>query len=113
MSSDVTKRYDRRPSVATVPICCAGCRRLFQPKRSDALTCSVRCRVAAWRRARRDAAASVQPDAPPTAEVPRGRGITGDPDELGGWRRVPGGRVIPPAESRNTFFVDPDALRRL
>jgi hypothetical protein len=36
-----------------------------------------------------------------------------EPEDLDGWRRVPGGYVIPPPDSRNTIFIDPDALRRL
>lgn len=85
---------------------CAGCRRVFQPSRSDALTCSVRCRVRVWRRSRRaDAAAPVQPDAPRT---PRG-----EPEDLHGWRRLPGGFYAPPADPRSTISIDPNELRRL
>jgi hypothetical protein len=88
------------------PIRCAGCQRLFQPKRSDALTCSVRCRVAAWRR-RHDTRVPVQPDQPVSAAVAT------EPEDLDGWRRVPGGYVIPPADPRLTVFVEQDTLRRL
>jgi len=94
--------------MTTAPIRCAGCQRLFEPKRSDALTCSVRCRVSVWRR-RHDTTVSVSTavDTPPAREAPPSR------EELDGWRRVPGGYVIPPADPRNTLFIDPDALRRL
>lgn len=91
----------------TTPIRCAGCQRCFEPRRSDALTCSVRCRVAAWRR-RHDATVSVSAavDTSAVREAP-------SHEELDGWRRVPGGYVIPPADPRNTYFVDPDELRRI
>lgn len=96
------------------PLRCAVCSRTFTSRRSDATFCSVRCRVASWRRSQRDSTAPAKSDAPPTAETPRTRGITADTDELeDGWRRVPGGRVIPPAEPRNSFFVDQNDLRRL
>jgi hypothetical protein len=91
---------------------CAGCQRPFTPSRSDALTCSVRCRVAAWRR-RHDTTAPVQPDQPVASVLPIGSNLATEPEDLDGWRRVPGGYVVPPRTSRNTFFVDPDALRRL
>lgn len=84
---------------------CAGCQRPFTPSRSDALTCSVRCRVAVWRR--RHDTPPVRPD-PPVSTI-----VDTEPEDLDGWRRVPGGYVIPPPDSRNTIFIDPDALRRL
>lgn len=93
------------------PIRCAGCGRVFQPRRSDALTCSVRCRVAAWRRSRRDVAASVQPDKPPAA-IPIGVGPRDEPEDLHGWRRIPGGYVVPPANPRFTVNVNDNQLRR-
>jgi hypothetical protein len=65
-------------------------------------------------RSQRDSTAPAKSDAPPTAETPRTRGITADTDELeNGWRRLPGGYVIPPPDPRLTAFVDPEELRRL
>jgi hypothetical protein len=100
MTPGVTRRYDRRPSVTTPTIRCAWCQRLFQPKRSDALTCSVRCRVAAWRR--RHDTAPVQPDPPVSAAV------NTEPVELpAGWRRM-GGYLVPPPDPRFTITIYPD-----
>jgi hypothetical protein len=68
--------------------------------------------VAAWRR-RHDTTAPVQPDPPVASVLPMGSNLATEPEDLDGWRRVPGGYVIPPPDSRNTIFIDPDALRRL
>lgn len=71
---------------------CQRCGRPFTARRSDARFCSRSCR----RRSEALTPSAIPADA-----------------ELGGWRRVPGGYVIPPPDSRNTIFIDPDALRRL
>ena len=71
---------------------CQRCGRPFTARRSDARFCSRSCR-------RRSEALT------PSA-------IPAEPEDLDGWRRVPGGYVIPPPDPRNTFFIDPDALRR-
>jgi len=71
---------------------CHHCGRSFTAKRSDAIGCSRSCR----RQLAKTASA-----APPTPAA-----LTADADELGGWRRVPGGYVIPPADPRLTFRVD-------
>ena len=83
---------------------CRHCGRTFTTKRSDAIGCSRSCRRHLEKAARAPtSAAAVSPmgDIPAAAELEDG------------WRRVPGGYVIPPADPRNTFFVDPDELRRL
>jgi len=86
--------------MTATPIRCAGCQRLFQPKRSDAFTCSVRCRVAEWRR--RHDAPPVEPDQPVSAAVDT------EPDELPpGWRRM-GGYILPPRDPRFTITIYPD-----
>jgi hypothetical protein len=78
---------------------CRHCGKTFTARRRDAIGCSRSCRRHLSKTAR---------DAAPIAVAP-----TADTDELNGWRRVPGGYVIPAADPRNTFFIDPDALRRL
>jgi hypothetical protein len=77
---------------------CRHCGRSFTARRSDAIGCSRSCR--------RHLAKAAQGAAPAPAAPP------GAPDELDGWRRA-GRYVIPPPDSRHTFFVDPDAIRRL
>jgi hypothetical protein len=72
---------------------CQRCGRSFTARRSDARFCSRSCR-------RRLEALTPSP-------------IPAETEELDGWRRVPGGGIIPPADSRLTVFVDHDALRRL
>jgi hypothetical protein len=67
--------------------------------------------VAAWRR-RHDTTAPVQPDQPVASVLPIGSNLATEPEDLDGWRRA-GRYVIPPPDSRHTFFVDPDAIRRL
>ena len=83
---------------------CAGCQRPFTPSRSDALTCSVRCRVAVWRRSR-DSTAPAKSDAPPT-EHRHANGVT-SPEDLHGWRRI-GGYLIPPPDECYTITILPD-----
>jgi hypothetical protein len=68
----------------------AGCGRPFSSRRSDALYCSRRCR--------RDKSPATLA-APPMDEAPAA--VVGD--DLDGWRRVPGGYVIPPPDRRFTF----------
>ena len=71
---------------------CQRCGRPFTARRSDAHYCSRSCR-------RR-----IAPSPEPVASA----------EDLDGWRRLPGGRLAPPADPRNTFYVNPDdALRRL
>jgi hypothetical protein len=95
---------------------CPQCRRRFAPPRRDAVYCSAKCRVAAWRHrvdkpeAIRDAVAPAP--APVVSEISDILPTSGDSDEPeAGWRRV-GRYVIPPADPRHTFFVDPNQLRR-
>jgi hypothetical protein len=73
------------------PLNCQRCGRPFTARRSDARYCSRSCR--------RQLAKAVVAPVPP---LPIGNG----PEDLDGWRRVPGGYVIPPADPRNTFFID-------
>ena len=82
---------------------CQHCGRTFTTKRSDAIGCSRSCR--------RHLAKAVRA---PTQSVAVSEiyDIPVEPDELDGWRRVPGG-FIPPADPRLTVFVDQDTLRRL
>jgi hypothetical protein len=88
--------------MTTPPIRCAGCRRLFSPRRSDTTYCSVRCRVAAWRR--RHDAAPVQPD----DDLPVSTAVVTDADELpAGWRRM-GGYIVPPRAECFTVAIFPD-----
>jgi len=63
---------------------CQRCGRPFISRRSDARYCSRSCR----------------------RRPPVGSALPTTTDELGGWRRVPGGYVIPPADPRLTFRVD-------
>jgi hypothetical protein len=78
---------------------CRHCGRRLTAKRSDAVGCSRSCRRH-LAKASRDAAPV--PVAPLVAA-----------EDLDGWRRLPGGFVIPPTDPRLTMFVDPDELRRL
>jgi hypothetical protein len=71
---------------------CSHCGRIFTAKRSDVIGCSRSCRRQLAKAAR---------DAAPAAVA---RLV--DADELDGWRRVPGGYVIPPPDPRLTFRVD-------
>ncbi len=77
---------------------CERCHRSFAAKRSDARFCSHRCQR--------------QVD-PPVVETPVALETAVSNGDEDGWRRLPGGFVAPPADPRNTFFVDPDQLRRL
>ena len=70
---------------------CPHCGRTFTAKRSDAVGRSRSCR-----RHLAKAARDVELVAAPLV----------DADELDGWRRVPGGYVIPPQDPRLTFRVD-------
>jgi hypothetical protein len=81
----------------------AGCGRPFSSTRSDAQYCSRRCR--------RDKLPATPVRA--AAALPIGNGDTPaitsealaslEDDGLDGWRRVPGGYVIPPPDRRFTF----------
>ena len=89
---------------------CAECQRRFAPARRDAVYCSERCRVAAWRH--RANVGEVTPDdqVPQSGTCAPDDQVTARPlivaDELEeGWRRV-GPYVIPPADPRLTFRVD-------
>jgi len=87
------------------PISCAGCGRTFTPRRSTATYCGVKCRVSVFRRrARPDDATSVLPGAPPTPRA--------EPEDLHGWRKLPGGFYAPPPDPRHTVYVDDNDLRR-
>jgi hypothetical protein len=87
---------------------CPECRRRFAPPRRDAVYCSAKCRVKAWRHrgatteAIRDAvapAAPTDPSAEPTPLVG-----TAPDDELNGWRRV-GPYLLPPLDPRNVIHI--------
>jgi hypothetical protein len=78
------------------PLTCQRCGRPFTARRSDARYCSRSCR----RRQVQEQVVTVVT-------------TLADADELDGWRRVPGGYVIPPADPRNTIFLDPDPFGRL
>lgn len=71
---------------------CRHCGRRFTAQRTDAIGCSRSCRRHLAKAARDAEAVAVAP--------------TANPDELAGWRRVPGGYVIPPQDPRLTFRVD-------
>jgi hypothetical protein len=70
---------------------CPHCGRRFTAQRRDAIGCSRSCRRHLAKAARDAAAVQVAPTAN---------------DELDGWRRMPGGYVIPPPDPRLTFRVD-------
>jgi hypothetical protein len=70
---------------------------------ATATYCGVKCRVAAWRRARRDDETPVQPHAAPTP-VPREGAVPVEPEDLHGWRRI-GPYLIPPPDPRNTIHI--------
>jgi hypothetical protein len=77
---------------------CRHCGRRFTTRRSDAIGCSRSCR-------RHLAKAARAPAPDPTARIPEGEARE-TPDELDGWRRLPGGLVAPPPDPRLTFRVD-------
>jgi endogenous inhibitor of DNA gyrase (YacG/DUF329 family) len=77
---------------------CAECQRRFAPARRDAVYCSERCRVAAWRHRDREAA-------PPADQVHSDPNLIAPGELEDGWRRV-GPYVIPPADPRLTFRAD-------
>ena len=83
---------------------CRHCGRTFTAKRSDAIGCSRSCRRHLEKAVGAPTQAAV---VSPMGDIPV------EADELDGWRRLPGGRMAPPSDPRNSFFVDPDQLRRL
>ena len=72
----------------------AGCGRAFNATRSDAMFCSRRCR--------RDKLPATLAAPPVDPEEP-GR-VVEEEDDLGGWRRVPGG-YAPPFDERNVIHI--------
>lgn len=87
---------------------CRQCRRPFTAKRADAGYCSRACRRHASMSSKQD---SSQPAPPP---VDRSAQPLIASEELeGGWRRLPGGLIAPPADPRLTVCLDPNDLRRL
>jgi hypothetical protein len=80
-------------------IACARCGQRFLSIRRTARFCGQRCRQAASEDRHRVATSSA---APPVAEAPASL----EDDGLDGWRRVPGGYVIPPPDRRFTFTPD-------
>jgi hypothetical protein len=74
-----------------------GCGRPFSSRRSDALYCSRRCR-----RGKSPAALA----APPVDEAPAAAVEAEEAEDLGGWRRMPGGFLIPPFDERNVIHTD-------
>jgi len=80
-------------------ISCVRCGERFLAMRRTARFCGQRCRQAASEDRHRVETASA---APPVDEAP----AAGEDPDLGGWRRVPGGYVIPPPDPRFTFTPD-------